>query len=130
LRVVDLTGCWELNDQVLVNFLSRFPSLEVVLLGNIYSLTDLFMKGLATYTRNLHTLDIHGCWRISDRGVRIVSEYCRNLQSLSVHDCRDVTENALAGLRNRGVRIDRKLDPIMIRLQQLRKDMVKMPACL
>ena len=68
LREVELTGCWELNDQVLVNFLANFPELRVVRLGKIYSVTDIFMSGLAKHCRNLQTLDITGCWRVSDQG--------------------------------------------------------------
>ena len=68
LREVELTGCWELNDQVLVNFVSNFPELRVVKLGKIYSVTDTFMKGLAKHSRHLQTLDITGCWRVSDQG--------------------------------------------------------------
>ena len=46
-------------------------------LGNIYSLTDLTMRALATYTNELAMLDITGCWRVSDQGVRHVAEYNR-----------------------------------------------------
>ena len=65
---VELTGCWELNDQALLSFLANFPQLAVVRLGKIYSLTDLFMSGLAKHCRNLAILDITGCWRVSDQG--------------------------------------------------------------
>ena len=77
LTEVDLTGCWELDDNVLKNFLSNFPRLSLVRLGNIYSLTDLTMRALATYTMDLTMLDITGCWRVSDQGVSHVAEYNR-----------------------------------------------------
>ena len=64
LTEVDLTGCWELDD----NVLSNFPRLSKVRLGNIYSLTDLTMQSLATYTMDLTMLDITGCWRVSVGG--------------------------------------------------------------
>jgi len=70
----------------------------------------------------LSELDIRGCWRISDQGVQEMSEYCSGLTSLNVHDCRDVTEQSLNRLRQRGVRIDRKLDPIMMRLLRIRNE--------
>ena len=53
LTEVDLTGCWEMDDNVLKNFLSNFPRLSKVTLGNIYSLTDLTMRALATHTMDL-----------------------------------------------------------------------------
>ena len=65
---IDLTGCWELNDKVLVNFMSKFPGLERVILGNIYSITDDCMAGMARYCPNLRVLDITGCWRVTDVG--------------------------------------------------------------
>ena len=74
---MNLTGCWELDDKVIINFLSEFPLLSTVRLGNIYSLTDLTMRALATYTKELAMLDITGCWRVSDHGVRHVAEYNR-----------------------------------------------------
>lgn len=122
LTEIDLTGCWELDDNVLVNFLSKFPRLSIVRMGNIYSLTDLTMRALATYTSNLALLDMTGCWRVTDQGVNQVTEYCKKLSHLSVRDCRDVTEQSLSRLRLRGVVIDRKLDPIMLRLQRIRQE--------
>jgi len=119
---VDLTGCWELDDKVIIIFLSKFPHLSIVRLGNIYSLTDLTMRALATYTTNLRVLDITGCWRVTDQGVRQVGEYNRSLSMLSVNDCRDVTEQSLSRLRQAGVVIDRKLDPVMLRLQRIRNE--------
>jgi len=77
LAEIDLNGCWEIDDNVLVNFLSKFPRLSVVRLGNIYSLTDLTMRALATYTSNLTMLDMTGCWRVTDQGVSQVAEYCK-----------------------------------------------------
>jgi len=122
LHEVDLTGCWELDDKVIIIFLSKFPHLSTVKLGNIYSLTDLTMRALATYTTNLRVLDITGCWRVTDQGVRQVGEYNRSLSMLSVNDCRDVTEQSLSRLRQSGVVIDRKLDPVMLRLQRIRNE--------
>jgi len=122
LAEVDLTGCWELDDNVLKNFLSNFPQLSIVRLGNIYSLTDLTMRALATYNLDLAVLDITGCWRVTDEGIRHVAEYNRRLSNLCVNDCRDVTEQSLSRLRQKGVVIDRKLDPIMLRLQRIRNE--------
>ena len=77
LTEVDLIGYWELVDNVVTNFFSNFPQLSIVRLCNIYSLTDLTMQALATYTMDLTMLDITGCWRVSDQGVRHVAEYNR-----------------------------------------------------
>ena len=103
LAEIDLTGCWELDDVVLSYFLVRFPRLSVVKLGNIYSLTDSTMAGLARNTQQLELLDITGCWRISDQGINLVGEYNKHLNNISVRDCRDVTENSLGRLRQKGV---------------------------
>ena len=58
LATVDLTGCWELGDPVLLTLLQRFPRLTSVALGNIYSVTDRVMAGLAAHTPLLTHLDI------------------------------------------------------------------------
>jgi hypothetical protein len=120
LTEINLTGCWELTDESVKNFLVRFPKLKVVELGNIYSLTDMTMKSLATYTRDLRVLNIQGCWRISDTGLRSVCEYCRGLVKLKVEDCRAITESSLAKLRQKDVDIDRPLDRTLLRIQQMR----------
>lgn len=122
LREIDLTGCWELNDTVLINFVSKFHQLRLVKLGNIYSITDDCMNGIARFCPNLRTLDITGCWRVTDLGVSAVGEYCRGLSELRVTDCRDVTEQSLSLLRHRGVRVDRQLDPVLLRLLRIRNE--------
>ena len=74
------------------------------------------MAHIAAYCPRLIALDIRGCWRISDNGVKRVAEYCKELKILNILDCRDVTEASLVRLRKRGVRIDRQLDPLTVRL--------------
>ena len=85
-------------------------------MSNIYSLTDKTMAHIAAYCPRLIALDIRGCWRISDNGVKRVAEYCKELKILNIIDCRDVTEASLTRLRKRGVRIDRLVDPLTVRL--------------
>ena len=63
--------------------------------------------------------DIRGCWRISDAGVKMVGEYCPYLRVLNVTDCRDVSENSLSSLRDKGVRIDRALNPLQLARMRL-----------
>ena len=138
LREVDLTGCWELDDATVVQLAISFPNLASISLGNIYSLTDLTLRGLATHSRQLERLNIRGCWRVTDAGVTLLGEivwkrflfwnttfsgeYCPSLRSLSVTDCRDVSESSLSKLRHRGVMIDRKLDPVLLRLNRIRQE--------
>merc|ERR1712098_119039 len=99
LEEIVFTGCWELSDDVLINFVSKFPQLRIIRLGNIYSITDDCLNGIAKFCPKIHTLDITGCWRVTDS------------------DCRDVTEQSLTRLRQRGVKIDRQLD---LRLNRVR----------
>ena len=72
--------------------------------------------------RCLASLDIRGCWRCSDQGLALVGEYCPGLARLAVTDCRDVTEASLARLRQQGVVVDRKLDPVMLRIMRIRRE--------
>ena len=55
-------------------------------------------------------------------GVSTVGEYCRSLAELHVTDCRDVTEQSLTRLRQRGVRVDRQLAPVLLRLLRIRNE--------
>jgi len=122
LKEIDLTGCWELDDATVVQVAISFPRLASLRLGNIYSLTDQTLRGLATYSRELAQLDLRGCWRVTDKGVALLGEYCPSLRSLAVTDCRDVTESSLSKLRQRGVVVDRKLDPVLLRLARIRQE--------
>jgi len=122
LREIDLTGCWELDDATVVQLALSFPRLASLRLGNIYSLTDQTLRGLATHSRELARLDLRGCWRVTDAGVALLGEYCPSLRSLAVTDCRDVTESSLSKLRQRGVVVDRKLDPVLLRLARIRQE--------
>jgi len=122
LKEIDLTGCWELDDATVVQLALSFPRLASLRLGNIYSLTDQTLRGLATHSRQLERLDLRGCWRVTDAGVALLGEYCPSLHSLAVTDCRDVTESSLSKLRQRGVIIDRKLDPVLLRLARIRQE--------
>lgn len=123
LREIDLTGCWELNDDVIISLLSKFPSLRIIKLGKIYSITDHSLVGMARLCPGLHTLDITGCWRVTDQGVNTLAEYCKHLSELRVTDCRDVTEQSLTRFRQRGVKIDRMLDPVHFRMLRIRNEL-------
>ena len=78
LKEIDLTGCWELDDATVVQLALSFPRLASLRVGNIYSLTDQTLRGLATYSRELARLDLRGCWRVTDAGVAMLGEYCWN----------------------------------------------------
>lgn len=122
LTEINFTGCWELTDDIVIDFLSRFQNLQVIELGKIYSLTDLTMRAIATYSRELKVLNVQGCWRISDCGLRLVAEYCKKLTNVSVADCRGISEQSLAKLRERNITIDRRLDITLRRMRELRLD--------
>merc|ERR1719433_2020108 len=98
---INLTGCWELVDQTILQVLTSFRGLKYVSLANIYSLTD--------------------------QGMNLVTEYCPKLQVLNVTDCRDITEQSLIRLRQKGVKIDRQLNPLYaarLRLEQRIQDQI------
>ena len=78
LKEIDLTGCWELDDATVVQVALSFPRLASLRLGNIYSLTDQTLRGLATYSRELARLDLRGCWRVTDAGVALLGQHCWN----------------------------------------------------
>ena len=99
-----------------MSILIIFFRLEFLSVSNIYSLTDKMMVHIAAYCPGLIALDIRGCWRISDNGVKRIAEYCKELKLLNIMDCRDITEASLMRLRKRGVRLDRMVDPLTVRL--------------
>jgi len=116
----NLTGCWELTDDIIKCFVLNFPRLKVLRLGKLYSLTDITAVAIAECLPDLEVLDIFGCWRITDSGLHLIGEYCKNMKQLYVNECRGVTEKSLTKFRQRNVIIDRKLDEIKKRLEQVR----------
>jgi len=115
LTTLNLTGCWELVDSTLNKILGHFQGIRYLSVCNIYSLTDQTMRAIASGCPDLVALDIRGCWRITDAGLNGVAEYCHGLKVLHVVDCKDIGEPVLHRLRQRGVQIDRPVDPLFIR---------------
>lgn len=113
----NLSGCWELTDDVVDKFVTNFPKLKVFKVGKVYSLTDRTAFSIADNLREIEVLDISGCWRINDVGLQRVGEYCPKIRDLKVDECRKITEFSLKRFRDRGVFLDRKLDETALSLR-------------
>ncbi|GFO16035.1 F-box/lrr-repeat protein 15-like [Plakobranchus ocellatus] len=107
LEFLDLSGCWNLDDDLLVQLVQFTPRLKHLLLANLYGLTDRSIVAIAHSCPNLIHLSIRGCWRVTDGAIKLLSQYCPKLKGLQVKDCRNITEESLISLWSRKVRIDR-----------------------
>jgi F-box and leucine-rich repeat protein GRR1 len=58
LRVIDLTGCTELNDLALVNLVNSAPKLRNLTLAKCGKLTDVAMEAIAKLGKQLHYLHL------------------------------------------------------------------------
>lgn len=58
LRIVDLTGCANLDDQALINLVKSAPKLRNLTLAKCVKLTDLGMEAIARLGKGLHYLHL------------------------------------------------------------------------
>jgi len=116
----NLTGCWELTDDILEYFVLNFPKLKVLKVCKVYALTDITAVAISECLRDLEVLDISGCWRISDSGLQLIGEYCTKIRELRVNECRGITEKSLRRFRERDVELDRQADETMLKLERMR----------
>ena len=70
LEVIDLTGCWELEDSTIVTLVTQNSRLRWLSLGRIYGITEIAIMELASFCPMLEHLDIQGCWRVTDNAIR------------------------------------------------------------
>ncbi|CAL1528661.1 unnamed protein product [Lymnaea stagnalis] len=111
LEFLDISGCWNLDDELVIQLVQFTPSIKCLFLANLYGLTDRAVGAVAHCCPNLVHLSLRGCWRVTDCSVKLISHYCLKLNALQVKECRDVTEESLGYLRSRKVRIDKPPPP-------------------
>ena len=70
LNRIDLTGCWELNDDTIYMLASLQPQLRWISLARIYGITQVSIERLAMNCYQLEYLDLEGCWRVTDDAIQ------------------------------------------------------------
>lgn len=107
LEEVDLTGCWGCGGPRVASVLvAHNPGLRRLALANVYGLRDESVEVVARNASDLRHLDVRECYRLTNGCMLMLAEYAVTLESLLVKGCRDITEDGLERLRNRGVQID------------------------
>ncbi|XP_006817257.1 uncharacterized protein LOC102808527 [Saccoglossus kowalevskii] len=111
LQYVDLTSCWELDDETILVLIISHPGLKYLSLAKIYGITNVVIDMLARTCSAFEHLNIQGCWRITNSVIRLLGDCCPKLRKLEVSDCRDINEASLARLRVKGIDIDVRAPP-------------------
>ncbi|GFR68881.1 F-box/LRR-repeat protein 15-like [Elysia marginata] len=70
LEFLDISGCWNLDDDLVVQLVPFMPKLKHLLLANLYGLTDRSIVAIAHACPNLIHLSIRGCWRVTDGAIK------------------------------------------------------------
>ncbi|KAI8797203.1 F-box/LRR-repeat protein 15 [Biomphalaria glabrata] len=118
LEFLDLSGCWNLDDNLIVQLVQFTPSIKHLLLANLFGLTDRAVGAIAHSCPELINFSVRSCWRVTDNSIKLISHYCPKLKALQVRECRDITEESLTYLRSKKVRID-KAAPSGLNLNRL-----------
>uniref|UniRef100_W5MGK7 F-box and leucine rich repeat protein n=1 Tax=Lepisosteus oculatus TaxID=7918 RepID=W5MGK7_LEPOC len=97
LRELDLTSCLYLTDLSVRGIATFLPGLLVLRLGWCKEVTDWGLLGMVVQFPDLRRLSLSLLSEISDRSLLSVSQHCRGLTSLSLSHCPGLSDQGLAG---------------------------------
>jgi hypothetical protein len=80
---------------VLTKFATKLKVLE---LTGVKQLNDECVEGIARKGQNLEFLSLNGCTKITDTSINFIEEYCQNLKCIEVCSCRELTVQPLLDL--------------------------------
>ncbi|RUS77701.1 hypothetical protein EGW08_014537 [Elysia chlorotica] len=101
LEFLDLSGCWNLDDDLVVQLVPFMPRLKHLLLANLYGLTDRSIIAIAHNCRNLIHLSIRGCWRVTDGAIKshfIIDTYICRVIDGAIKSTSHITEGGAVAL--------------------------------
>lgn len=82
LRVLNISKCWELTNDDLINLFEACPALEDLNVSECKTLSGTTLRVVAG--ENLKRLNIAGCFRVSDNALEILGKRCSKLNYLNI----------------------------------------------
>lgn len=98
LRLLSISNVPSVSDLGLSEIASCCPLLETLRLDTCPSVTDKGLIVIAENCPNLTSLTVDSCTGIANYGIRKIAERCRKLHSVSIKNCPLVTDYGIAGL--------------------------------
>lgn len=101
LESLSLSGCFNVNDVALSHaFFTEVESLVHLDLSLCKQVTDISLKRICEYLKNLQTLELGGCSNITNNGLLAIARGLRRLRRLNLRSCwyvSDVGMSHIAG---------------------------------
>ncbi len=97
LRILDLSGCYQMTDADFKMVLHGCPNLIELYLSECKKLPDAAFISLARLLRHLRVLDVSKCL-IADRALVEIFFRCHDLTTLIMKECPNLTEKSLQGV--------------------------------
>lgn len=97
LQSLDLTGCFNVTDALIINALEHeLPLLERLILSFCKQITDTSIARVAQYARNLKVLELAGCSQVTSNALTLISVGLERLERLNVRSCKGVTDRGIS----------------------------------
>ncbi|KAL2890581.1 F-box and leucine-rich repeat protein GRR1 [Ceratocystis lukuohia] len=104
LRILDLTGCYELTDAAVVKIIDAAPRLRNVVLAKCRNITNVAVTAISKLGKNLHYVHLGHCSLITDEGARqLITSYASvcllanlpKLKRIGLVKCSQITDNTI-----------------------------------
>ncbi|KAK9476189.1 hypothetical protein V1514DRAFT_337699 [Lipomyces japonicus] len=92
LRLIDLSGCSEINDQSVLRIVLFAPRLRNLILAKCSEITDQGLIYICKLGRSLHYLHLGHCSLITDLGVFQLVRHCSRIRYIDLACCLQLTD--------------------------------------
>ncbi|PHH54958.1 SCF E3 ubiquitin ligase complex F-box protein grrA [Ceratocystis fimbriata CBS 114723] len=100
LRILDLTGCYELTDAAVVKIIDAAPRLRNVVLAKCRNITNVAVTAISKLGKNLHYVHLGHCSLITDEGARQLITSCNRIRYIDLGCCTALTDASVCLLAN------------------------------
>lgn len=100
LRIIDVTECNAISDNLVERMVRCAPRLRNVILSKCMQITDASLRHLTKLGRSLHYVHLGHCVLITDFGVQALVRACHRIQYIDLACCTQLTDWTLIELLN------------------------------
>ncbi|KAF2665050.1 RNI-like protein [Microthyrium microscopicum] len=98
LRILDLTGCVELQDAGVHRIIEAAPRLRNLVLAKCRQITDRAITAITKLGKSLHFIHLGHCARITDAGVIQLVRLCNRIRYIDLACCTNLTDHSVTQL--------------------------------
>ena len=105
LKHINFSGCDLLSDEAIATFLRSIPGLRTANLAGCYLTSSTTLEALAETATALTSLTLDGCYDIQDKDLTLLAEELVNLKYLSLLECSQVSYKGMDLFEDASIRI-------------------------